>query len=155
MGCGKHGENSSKLVWWFGFGKTNLFYQTFFVFYINDLQEGFGRFVYIYTGVYHPPPYISNKERRNARGRRASCFCLIGEHLISDGHGHTPMGCPGVRLEALQIITDCLRQPRPVTSPVAKPSFKGVGRRDPPTSELPNSARVPAKQYPRFSIRSQ
>ena len=85
------------------------------------------------------------KERRNAKGRRASSSCLTGAHLTPDGHGHTPMGCPGVRLEALQIITDCLRQPGPVTAPVAKSAIKEVGRRAPPTSELPNSARVPVK----------
>ena len=24
--------------------------------------------------------------------------CPTGAHLTPDGHGHTPMGCPGVRL---------------------------------------------------------
>ena len=38
---------------------------------------------------------------------------VIGAHLTPDGHGHTPMGCPGVRLEALQKFTVCLRLSRP------------------------------------------
>ena len=38
---------------------------------------------------------------------------VIGAHLTPDGHGHTPMGCPGVRLEALQKFTVCLRLFRP------------------------------------------
>lgn len=55
------------------------------------------------------------------------------------------MGCPGVRLEALQIITDCLRLFRPVTAPIARSAFKGAARRENPTLESPDAARVSAK----------
>ena len=59
--------------------------------------------------------------------------CPTGAHLTPDGHGHTPMGCPGVRLEALQKITVCLRLSRPVSAPITKCAFKGVGRKEIPT----------------------
>ena len=72
----------------------------------------------------------------NAEIRRDRIPCLTGAHLIADGHGHTPVGCPGVRLEALQMITVCLRLSRPITAPIARSAFKGAGRRETPTFEF-------------------
>lgn len=51
---------------------------------------------------------------------------VIGAHLTPDGHGHTPMGFPGVRLAALQKFYACLRQSRPVIALMISRGLRGV-----------------------------
>lgn len=52
---------------------------------------------------------------------------VSGAHLAPDGHGHTPMGCPGIWLEALQKFTVCLRLFRPVIALMISRGFTVVG----------------------------
>ena len=90
-------------------------------------------YINICMGVLKPPTYIVIKERQMPQVGETLTPCPTGAHLIPDGHGHTPMGCPGVRLEALQKITVCLRLSRPVSAPVTLCAFKGLGWREIPT----------------------
>ena len=69
-----------------------------------------------------PPIYYENGVRKCHTQKN-----VIGAHLTPDGHGHTPMGCPGVRLEALQKFTICLRPSRPVFALMISCGFTGAG----------------------------